>query len=33
VDSYRSRMMQKLQVSDVTGLVKLAIQHGLTSLD
>jgi hypothetical protein len=26
-------MMQKLQVSDVTGLVKLAIQHGLTSLD
>jgi DNA-binding NarL/FixJ family response regulator len=33
VDSYRSRMMQKLQVSDVTGLVKLAIQHGFTSLD
>ena len=33
VDSYRSRMMQKLQVSDVTGLVKLAIQHGVTSLD
>jgi len=32
VDSYRSRMMQKLRVSDVTGLVKLAIQHGLTSL-
>jgi DNA-binding NarL/FixJ family response regulator len=33
VDSYRSRMMQKLRVSDVTGLVKLAIQHGLTSLE
>ncbi|HTY48329.1 MAG TPA: response regulator transcription factor [Steroidobacteraceae bacterium] len=32
VDTYRSRMMQKLGVSDVAGVVKLAIQYGLTSL-
>ena len=33
VDTYRSRMMQKLHVSDLAGLIKLAIQHGVTSLD
>ena len=33
VDSYRSRLMHKLHVSDVAGLVKFAIQHGLTSLE
>lgn len=33
VDSYRSRLMQKLQLSDLASLVKFAIQHGLTSLD
>lgn len=33
VDSYRSRLMQKLQLADVVSLVKFAIQHGLTSLD
>lgn len=33
VESYRSRMMQKLGVSDVTELVKFAIRHGLISLD
>lgn len=33
VDTYRSRVMQKLHVSNVAGLVKFAIQHGLTSLD
>jgi DNA-binding NarL/FixJ family response regulator len=33
VDTYRSRLMQKLQIGDVAGLVKFAIQHGLTSLD
>ena len=33
VDTYRSRMMQKLRVSDLAGVIKLAIQHGLTSLD
>ena len=30
VDTYRSRLMKKLGVSDVASLVKLAIQHGLT---
>ena len=30
VDTYRSRLMKKLGVSDVASLVKLAVQHGLT---
>jgi DNA-binding NarL/FixJ family response regulator len=30
VDTYRSRLMRKLGVSDIATLVKLAIQHGLT---
>jgi DNA-binding CsgD family transcriptional regulator len=30
VDTYRSRLMKKLRVPDVPGLVKFAIQHGLT---
>lgn len=33
VDTYRSRMMQKLGISDLPSLVKFAIQHGITSLD
>ncbi len=33
VDTYRSRLMQKLHLSDVAALVKFAIQHGLTSLE
>jgi DNA-binding NarL/FixJ family response regulator len=33
VDSYRSRMMQKLGVSDIGELIKFAIKHGLISLD
>ena len=33
VETYRSRMMQKLKVRDLPGLVKFAIQHGITSLD
>ncbi len=33
VETYRSRLMQKLGIHDVPGLVKFAIQHGLTSLD
>jgi len=33
VDSYRSRMMQKLGVADFAELVKFAIKHGLISLD
>jgi DNA-binding NarL/FixJ family response regulator len=32
VDTYRSRMMQKLGISDLPGLVKFAVQHGLTTL-
>jgi DNA-binding NarL/FixJ family response regulator len=33
VDTYRSRLMQKLGVTDLAGLIKFAIQHGLISLD
>jgi DNA-binding NarL/FixJ family response regulator len=30
IDTYRSRLMKKLGVSDVPSLVKFAIQHGIT---
>jgi DNA-binding NarL/FixJ family response regulator len=33
VDSYRSRLMQKLHLSDLAGLIKFAILYGLTSLE
>ena len=33
VESYRSRMMQKLGISDLAELIKFAIKHGLISLD
>lgn len=33
VETYRSRMMEKLEIRDVPGLVRFAIQHGLTSLE
>jgi DNA-binding NarL/FixJ family response regulator len=33
VDSYRSRLMQKLHLTDLVALIKFAIQHGITSLD
>ncbi|OGP65850.1 MAG: hypothetical protein A3K22_00695 [Deltaproteobacteria bacterium RBG_16_42_7] len=33
VETYRSRMMQKLNVSDIPGLVKLALRHNLISLE
>jgi RNA polymerase sigma factor (sigma-70 family) len=33
VETYRSRMMKKLGITDLPGLVKFAIQHGLTSLE
>ena len=33
VDSYRSRLMQKLHISDLAGLIKFAILYGLTSLE
>jgi RNA polymerase sigma factor (sigma-70 family) len=32
VETYRSRMMQKLDINDLASLVKFAIQHGLTPL-
>jgi len=33
VDTYRSRIKQKLGIHDLPALVKFAIQHGITSLD
>ena len=33
VETYRSRLMQKLNVTDLPGLVKFAIKHGLTPLE
>jgi DNA-binding NarL/FixJ family response regulator len=33
IETYRSRLMHKLNIHDIPGLVKFAIQHGLTSLD
>jgi DNA-binding NarL/FixJ family response regulator len=33
VETYRSRLFHKLNISDIPGLVKFAIQHGLTTLD
>lgn len=32
VETYRSRMLQKLGIKNVTGLVKFAISHGLTQV-
>jgi DNA-binding NarL/FixJ family response regulator len=32
VETYRSRLMRKLDIEDLPTLVKFAIQHGLTSL-
>jgi DNA-binding NarL/FixJ family response regulator len=33
VETYRSRLMQKLGLKDIAGLVKFAITHGLTGSD
>ena len=33
VDTYRSRLMEKLDIHDVAGLVKFSIVHGLTTLE
>ncbi|MFZ3322477.1 MAG: response regulator transcription factor [Usitatibacter sp.] len=33
VETYRSRMMEKLDIRDVPGLVKFAILHGIASLE
>ena len=32
VETYRSRLMEKLGVSNLAELVKFAIEHGLTSI-
>ncbi len=32
VDTYRSSLMRKLDIHDVAGLVKFALQHRLTAL-
>jgi DNA-binding NarL/FixJ family response regulator len=32
VETYRSRLMHKLGISDLAGLIKFAIQHGITTL-
>ena len=33
VETYRSRLMQKLQLEDLPSLVKFAIRHGITSAE
>lgn len=33
IETYRSRLMEKLKIRDLPGLVKFAIQHGLTTVD
>jgi DNA-binding NarL/FixJ family response regulator len=33
VETYRARMMEKLAIYELAGLVRFAIQHGVTSLD
>lgn len=33
IDTYRSRIMHKLDIGDMPALIKFAIQHGVTQLD
>ncbi len=33
IETYRSRLMQKLGIKDIPGLIKFAIQHGITTLE
>ena len=33
VDTYRSRLMSKIGVKNLAGLIKFAIRHGLISLE
>jgi DNA-binding NarL/FixJ family response regulator len=33
VETYRARMMEKLGIHDLAGLVRFAIQQGVTSLE
>jgi DNA-binding NarL/FixJ family response regulator len=33
VETYRSRIMQKLGVRDITSLVKFAVRHGIINVE
>lgn len=33
VDTYRSRLMRKINVKNVAGVIKFAIQHGIIALE
>jgi DNA-binding NarL/FixJ family response regulator len=33
IETYRSRIMNKLKINDMAGLVKFTIRHGITSVD
>jgi DNA-binding CsgD family transcriptional regulator len=33
VDTYRSRLMRKINAKNVAGLIKFAIQHGIIALE
>ncbi|MDB5904574.1 MAG: hypothetical protein JWM26_3452, partial [Betaproteobacteria bacterium] len=33
IETYRARMMEKLGIFDLAGLVRFAIQQGVTELD
>jgi len=33
IETYRSRLMQKLDINDLPSLVRFAIQHGLTPIE
>lgn len=33
VETYRARMLEKLEIRDIASLVKFAIQHGITQID
>jgi RNA polymerase sigma factor (sigma-70 family) len=33
IDTYRSRLMQKLNIKDLYSLIKFACKHGLTTLE
>ncbi|MCK9229878.1 MAG: response regulator transcription factor [Syntrophales bacterium] len=33
IETYRSRLMNKLGIKDISGLIKFAIQHGITPLE
>jgi DNA-binding CsgD family transcriptional regulator len=33
IETYRARMMRKLEITDLPSLVKFALRHGITALD